>query len=197
MASAKLTTLLFVPRPSFGDYTMTYFHKHFLPFALLVLVLPASVRAEEFARTTIDLGCVVSDVEAAAKFYTEAVGFTEVKGFSVDADFATKTGLTDQQPLSIRVFVLGEGETTTKLKLMQGPESKKSDNTNILSELGFSYLTIYVSDMNAAEARLKKAGVKPIASGPSELPANLAKGIYLAVVRDPDGNLVELVGPRK
>ena len=31
----------------------------------------------EFARTTIDLGMVVSDVDKAAKFYTEAIGFTE------------------------------------------------------------------------------------------------------------------------
>jgi catechol 2,3-dioxygenase-like lactoylglutathione lyase family enzyme len=63
--------------------------------------------------------------------------------------------------------------------------------------LGFSYLTIVVNDTNAALARLKKAGVKPIAKTPVELPKNLAPGVFLTVVRDPDGNLVELVGPKK
>ena len=41
-----------------------------------------------FATTTIDLGMVVSDVDKAVKFYTEAVGFKEVKGFEVPAEMA-------------------------------------------------------------------------------------------------------------
>lgn len=154
---------------------------------------------KEFARTTIDLGCVVSDVDAAVKFYTQAIGFKEVDGFDVAGDFATRAGLTDRQPLSIRVLVLGKDETATKLKLMEvpGAKSKPSDNTTIHSQLGFSYLTIYITDMDAAVARLKKAGAKIVGEGPVELPADLGAGIYLAVVRDPDGNLVELVGPKK
>ena len=33
--------------------------------------------------------------------------------------------------------------------------------------------------------------------GPIELPKDLAPGMYLAVVRDPDGNMIEFVGPKK
>jgi len=164
----------------------------------------ASARAQdepdgEFARTTIDLGVVVSDVEKSAKFYTEAVGFTEIDGFSVPGDFAAEAGLTDSQPLTIRVFVLGEGASATRLKLMQLPQvdSKKSDNSFIHSQLGFSYLTIYINDTGAAMARLTKAGVKPIAKGPVALPEGFPEGVFLTVVRDPDGNLVELVGPKQ
>lgn len=154
---------------------------------------------KEFARTTIDLGCVVSDVDAAVKFYTQAIGFEEVPGFDVPADFATQAGLTDRQPLSIRVLVLGKDETATKLKVMEvpGAKIKSSDNATIHSQLGFSYLTIYITDMDAAVARLNKAGVKILGKGPVELPADLGAGVYLALVRDPDGNLVELVGPKK
>ena len=78
-----------------------------------------------------------------------------------------------------------------------GGKSKKSDNATIDSQLGFRYLTIYVTDTAAAMARLQKAGVKPLAKGPVELPDSLAKGMYLTVVRDPDGNFVELIGPKK
>lgn len=154
---------------------------------------------QNFARTTIDLGCVVSDVDAAVKFYTQAVGMKEIEGFDVPAGFATRAGLTDQRPLSIRVLVLGEDDTATKLKLMEvpGANSKPSDNATIHSQLGFSYLTIFVTDMDAAVERLKRAQVKILAEGPVELPAELAAGVYLTVVRDPDGNLVELVGPKK
>ena len=172
---------------------------------MLGTTLPAaSARAQdepdgEFARTTIDLGVVVSDVEKSAKFYTEAVGFTEIDGFAVPGDFAAEAGLTDSQPLTIRVFVLGEGASATRLKLMQLPQvdSKKSDNSFIHSQLGFSYLTIYINDTGAAMARLTKAGVKPIAKGPVALPEGFPEGVFLTVVRDPDGNLVELVGPKQ
>jgi len=167
---------------------------------LFVAVAPRPCLAEgEFARTTIDLGVVVSDVDKSVEFYTKAIGFTEVKGFSVTAGIACDAGLTDRKPLDVRVLVLGEEDSATKLKLMTVPgvDSKKSDNSFIHSQLGYSYLTIFINDTNAAMARLKKAGVKPIAKGPVELPEDLAPGFFLTVVRDPDGNLVELVGPKK
>jgi len=167
---------------------------------LFVAATPRSRLAEgEFARTTIDLGVVVSDVEKSVEFYTKAIGFTEVKGFSVTADLAADGGLTARQPLDIRVLVLGEEKTATRLKLMEVPgvDSKKSDNSFIHSQLGYSYLTISINDTNAAMARLTKAGVEPIAKCPVELPENLAPGVFLTVVRDPDGNIVELVGPKK
>lgn len=170
-------------------------------FALLLS--PLALQAEdgatesEFASTTIALGCVVSDIDAAVKFYTEAIGFTEIQGFSVPADFTTEAGLTDHKQLDIRVLVLGDGKTATQLKLMQTTgEHKKSDNTHIDTELGFSYLTIMVNSTDAALARLAKAGVKPIAKGPATLPESLNSAIALTIVRDPDGNLIELVGPK-
>ena len=165
--------------------------------ALAAATAPAAEQAPEFATNTIDLGCVVSDVEASVKFYTEAIGFKQVTGFKVPADFATDAGLTENRALDIKVLVLGEGDGATKLKLMQvpGSPSKKADHSTIDSQLGFSYLTIVVKSTDAALARLAKAGVKPIAKGPVPLPANLNPALSLTIVRDPDGNLVELVGP--
>lgn len=169
--------------------------------AVAFLAPLASLGAEEgeFARKTIDLGCVVSDVDKAVAFYTKAIGFTEVQGFSVPGGFCKEAGLTDGKPLEIRVLVLGEDDTATKLKLMSvpGAKNKPSDNQTVHEQLGFSYITIFVTDTEAAVARLKKAGVKPIAKGPVPLPEGLPQGVFLTVVRDPDGNLVELVGPKK
>ena len=151
-----------------------------------------------FLTKTIDLGCVVSDIEKSVKFYTEAIGFKEAGGFKVPADFAKESGLTDSKNLDIRVLVLGEGEGATKLKLMQikGGGNKKADHSHIDSTLGFSYITIMVKSTDDALKRLKKAGVKPIAKGPVALPKNLNPALSLTIVRDPDGNLVELVGPK-
>jgi catechol 2,3-dioxygenase-like lactoylglutathione lyase family enzyme len=169
----------------------------------LLFALPclAVVAAEPvaFPRATIDLGCVVSDIDKSVRFYTEGIGFRELEGFEVPTSLATDAGLTDSRPLAIRVLVLGEGPEATKLKLMQvaGTLPRTGDNEFIHSHTGFRYLTIMVADTDAALARLEKLGVKPIAKSPIALPESLAPGMHLTCVRDPDGNLVELLGPRK
>jgi len=171
-------------------------------FALLVascLALPCVAAEPAFPRSTIDLGCVVSDLDKSVRFYTEGVGFKQVKGFEVPALLATDAGLTDGKPLAIRVLALGEGDSATKLKLMQvaGTTPRTGDTEFIHSHTGFRYLTIFVTDTDATLARLAKLGVKPIAKSPVALPAALAPaGMHLTCVRDPDGNLVELIGPR-
>ena len=174
---------------------------HFVFFCMACCLAPNSLNAQSdqaFSSHTIDLGCVVSDVDKAVAFYTQAIGFKQVSGFSVPGDYASKVGLTDGKMLDIKVLVLGEGDTATRLKLMhvEGARSKQTDNRYIHSQLGFSYLTIKVKDTAQALQRLEKAGIKPIAGGSQELPASLGKGVCLTIVRDPDGNFVELVGPK-
>lgn len=147
-----------------------------------------------FARTTIDVGIVVSDVKKSSEFYTKALGFTEVAGFDVSAEMGGGSGLTDNQPFKVRVFVLGGEPTATKIKLMEFPEAsgKKVDHRFIHSSLGYSYLTIFVSDMTASVSRAKKAGAVIV-----KKPYQLGGNNYLTLVKDPDGNIIEFVGPAK
>ena len=168
--------------------------------AILLVTLPCAATEPPFPRTTIDLGCVVTDLDASVRFYTDGIGFREVKGFEVPADLARDAGLTDSKPLAVRVLVLGEGENATKLKLMQvaGTAPRTGDTEFVHSHTGFRYLTIFVADTDAALARLAKLGVKPMAKSPVALPGSLAPaGTHLTCVRDPDGNIVELIGPRR
>ncbi len=168
--------------------------------AILLAALPCDAAEPPFPRTTIDLGCVVANLDASVRFYTEGIGFREVKGFEVPADLARDAGLTDSKPLAVRVLVLGEGNDATKLKLMQVADTapRTGDTDFIHSHTGFRYLTIFVADTDAALERLAKLGVKPLAKSPVTLPESLAPaGTHLTCVRDPDGNLVELIGPRR
>jgi len=156
---------------------------------------PPAAPAGEFASLTIDLGVIASDVERSATFYTEAAGFTEIQGFDAAAALTRDAGLTDgKSDVHVRVFTLGEGPGATRLKLMQFKSSPGAapDNAYIHSTLGFRYLTIRVKDQSAVLARLSKAGVKVLAKGPCPLPG----GAWLTCVKDPDGNLVEFVGPK-
>ncbi len=148
-----------------------------------------------FSKTVVDLGIVVSDLEVSAKFYMDVIGLKEVKGFSVSGERAKSFGLTDNQSVNVRVFVLNDAKGSTQLKMMSfaNAPGKKADQKFIHSTLGFSYLTLMVSDMNAALNRIKKASVKLL----GETPAKLGGKTRLTVIRDPDGNFIELIGPIK
>jgi catechol 2,3-dioxygenase-like lactoylglutathione lyase family enzyme len=159
---------------------------------------PSSGQEEpsEFASGTIDLGVVVGDLDASLRFYKDLIGFTEVPGFAVTGDFCESAGLTDGHGVKIHVLVLNKNDTATRIKLMALPAAKPraSDNTFIHSQLGFSYLTLRTTGLKPALARLDAAGVAPLGQGPVPLPGQGPDGAHIAVVRDPDGNLVELIG---
>jgi catechol 2,3-dioxygenase-like lactoylglutathione lyase family enzyme len=149
----------------------------------------------EFTSTTIDLGIVVSNVEKSAQFYKNALGFTEVPGFNVSKEMAGDSGLVDYHAFRVRVLVLGDEPGATKIKIMEFPDApgKKVDNEFINSSLGYSYLTIFVSDTTAAVERAQRAGVRPVKK-PYQIGG---QNFYLTLLKDPDGNIVELVGPKK
>ena len=48
-------------------------------------------------------------------------------------------------------------------------------------------------NINQILARLKKAGVPTLGETPMEMGA----GTWLVAIKDPDGNFIEFVGPRK
>ncbi|MEN6333550.1 MAG: VOC family protein [Phycisphaerales bacterium] len=163
-----------------------------------VFMLSAAERKQqekkaEFSSTTVDAGIVAADVEKSAAFYTQALGFARTGQFDVSDQMAGNTGLTDFKPFQVQVFALGKEPSATRLKIMQipGDGSKSVDNQYIGSSLGLRYLTVHVADMAKATERLAQYGVSPIRP-----PYRLPSGERLVLVRDPDGNLIELVGPQ-
>ena len=54
----------------------------------LFCVVAAAAEPVTFPRTTIDLGCVATDLEKSVRFYTEGIGFREIEGFGVPVDLA-------------------------------------------------------------------------------------------------------------
>jgi lactoylglutathione lyase len=167
--------------------------------ALALLESAPSTRAAEatntFSKPTIDIGIVARDVEKSAKFYSETIGLKEIKGFSATPEFGKKIGLVDGHPIAVRVFVTDEIDGATRIKLMSFPGAggKLPDRSFIHSTVGINYLTLFVKDMDETLARLKKAEAKLL----GETPVSVGGKNQLVVVRDPDGNFVELIGPTK
>ncbi len=152
----------------------------------------AKARSNRFSKPVVDIGIVVSDIDKSVKFYTESLGLTEVKGFSVTGELGRKIGLIDNHPTDVRIFVPAEADTATRIKIMSFPAApgKAADQAFIHSTLGIRYLTFYVSSADKTLERLAKTGVKPI----GETPISLGNNWRLIAVRDPDGNFIELIG---
>ena len=168
-------------------------------FSALTLLACSSVWAKSnFSRQTIDLGMVVSDIEKSVSFYKQVVGFDEVDGFEVKGSFPKAVGLTDGAHLNVRVLVLGEDESATKLKMMQVDSKKPARTINqphIHTLTGFSYLTIFVENVDLVMANAKKHGHEAYAKSPQILPKGFPQDLCLLMLKDPDGNFVEIVGP--
>jgi catechol 2,3-dioxygenase-like lactoylglutathione lyase family enzyme len=168
---------------------------------ILVLLFPCmsiAVKESNFASQTIDIGLVVTDLKKSLKFYKEVVGFKEKEGFQVGGKFPKLVGLTDGTDLNIHVLRLGDEETATKLKLMQ-VQSKKSTRVvkqpYIHSLAGISYLTIFVKNVDLVLSQAEKNGYQAHAKSPQILPKGLPQDVCLLMLKDPDGNYVEIVGP--
>ncbi len=148
----------------------------------------------DFTSMTVDFGIVCSDVERSVDFYTQAVGMTELDSFDVAPALAQAVGLTDNQPFKVHVLVLGKGDTASKVKLMEFKKApgKKANQDFIHSTLGMRYTTFFVKDITIANMRMIAYGSMPLSKGLQEIP----DGRFLGVYRDPDGNFVELVGPK-
>lgn len=182
-------------------YSLSTFVRYaaFATSLIICLSLSSSLRAAdnsaEFTKGVIDIGIVVKDSARTAEFLTNAIGFTEVKGFPVTSDLGKRIGLIDGHATDVRVFTLVDTNLSTRLKVLSFPkaESKTPDQKFIHSQVGMRYLTLYVQDMKQALGRLKAANVKPL----GETPLDLGGGTYITVVRDPDGNFIELIGPMK
>jgi len=185
----KMTSL---PIPSAGWFLS-------LASVLALGALPSPGRAAEpageFSKPIIDIGIVVKDADRSAQFLTNAIGFKEVRGFPVTAELGKKIGLIDSHATTVRVFVLEEVDPATRIKVLSFPQApgKQPDQTSIHSTLGIRYLTLYVKDMNRALERLKKAEVPLL----GETPVELGGGTWLVAFKDPDGNFIELIGPKR
>lgn len=166
-----------------------------LLFSMLVLGgLLSSVRAQtnEFSSDTISVGVVVDDLEKSLKFYTEVIGMKKVGGFSVNADMGKKTGLTGGVPVDITILRLGDSKSATDWKLMSfGKAANSPKKTRIQDGRGPQYITLNVKALKPFLDRLKEHQVPLL----GETPIPLGGKTMFAVVQDPDGTFVELIGP--
>lgn len=148
----------------------------------------------EFASATIGVGVVVSDLERSVDFYTNVIGMKKTGQFDIDTDFGKKSGLTNGVAFHVEVLKLEDSPEATTWKLMsfgKGPGHPRSKG--IQDDLGMQYITINVASLQPFLERIKRHNVKLLGGTPIPLDTNR----HFALVQDPDGTFIELIGPPK
>ena len=148
----------------------------------------------EFSNPTIQIGVVVSDLDEAMDFYTNAIGMSQTGAFTVSGEKAKELGLSDGRELDVKILKLEDSPQASEWKLMSfGKEAAHPKQKHIHDDTGMQYITIFVNNIDAAMERVKKSNVEILSGDPSEL----GGGNYFILIQDPDGTFIELIGPKQ
>ncbi len=148
----------------------------------------------EFSSGLIGVGVVAKDIQKSLDFYLNVIGMTKVGEFDVDENFGKSSGLTDGIAFHVDVLKLQDSPDANQWKLM----SFKREGTHPMPEYihddtGMQYITINVNSLEPFLKRIKKHNVKLMA----ETPVALGEKDHFVLVQDPDGTIIELIGPLK
>jgi catechol 2,3-dioxygenase-like lactoylglutathione lyase family enzyme len=126
------------------------------------------------ARNAIDVGLLVGDIAASLAFYEGVLGLRKVQ----------------QMPTSFgTMHRMAFGDSFVKLIDPAVPPPPGAPGLH--GALGLRYLTFPVTDIDAVCEACRRAGVRFDVEKTEFMP-----GVTIAMVRDPDGNVVEFVQRR-
>jgi len=124
------------------------------------------------AKNSVDIGIMVSDIDRARAFYEGLLGLTFVGTMPLPFGMMYR-------------FLFGESQVKLVMPKNTPPPAGP---TGLDKQLGFRYLTFFVKNLTELCAELKGQGVE------FTIPEReLAPGRRIAMVKDPDGNIVEFV----
>jgi catechol 2,3-dioxygenase-like lactoylglutathione lyase family enzyme len=131
------------------------------------------------------VGLCVHDLDRSMRFYTELFGF-EVVSELAPPDGPTAKLLRLDPPVGLRAVYLRLGRFTLEL-LAYDPSHRPAPGDRAMDEPGLTHLSFGVDDVAAAAARVEELGGTVLAD------TDLGVAVF---VRDPDGQLLELLARR-
>jgi len=166
----------------------------FLIIALITFLSSKTMAQSEFSSGLIGVGVVTKNLEKSLDFYLNVIGMTKVGEFDVDGDFGKISGLTDGLAFHVDILKLQDSPEANQWKLMSfKKEGSHPMSTYIHDDTGPQYITISVNSLEPLLQRIKKHNVKLL----GETPVALDETDHFVLVQDPDGTIIELIGPLK
>jgi catechol 2,3-dioxygenase-like lactoylglutathione lyase family enzyme len=130
----------------------------------------------ELSVPALDLGVVTADAERLLAFYRDTLGLVP------DGDVPFP-GLGVLHRLRC-------GQSTVKVLALERTPEASAPRGGFSAATGFRYCTLHVANLDAVVAACRERGY----AIPVDL-RRLRPGVRVAMVEDPDGNTVELMGP--
>lgn len=127
----------------------------------------------KLSKDSIDLGIVISDPVKSLAFYRDLLGMKD------DGVMEVRGG---------RMYRVLCGTSLIKLVKMEREPEGKPVGGGPGRGFGLRYLTIHVKDLRDLVAQLESKGIKPLVP-----PSETRPGVVMAMVNDPDGNIVEFL----
>jgi catechol 2,3-dioxygenase-like lactoylglutathione lyase family enzyme len=166
----------------------------FLFLSVLLAIGSNALAQSEFSSGLIGVGVVCKDIEKSLDFYLNVIGMIKVSEFDVDKTFGKSSGLTDGLAFHVDVLKLQDSPAANQWKLMSfKKEGSHPISTYIHDDTGMQYITIMVNSLEPFLKRIKKHGVDLL----GDTPVQLNETDHFVLVRDPDGTIIELIGPLK
>jgi catechol 2,3-dioxygenase-like lactoylglutathione lyase family enzyme len=138
------------------------------------------------------IGFTVSDLDRSVRFFRDALDFVLVS----EEDVHLSSSVSGAPKIeSARRARLRLGDEEIDLVAFR-PPGRRIPETSAANDLWFQHIAIVVSDMSAAEQRLRRHWVTAISrGGPQTLPASnpAAAGIRAFYFQDPEGHPLELI----
>lgn len=167
-------------------------------FAFLVSLLVASPAfsanpPDDFAKSGFSVGLVVENLRTSIDFYINVVGMVKTGEFSVDGPTAKSLGLSAGDRFDVTVLKLENSEQAAEWKLMSFGKKPSHPRQNFVpDDTGMQYITIFVKSMKPILERIKKYNIKTLGITPTKLDENRD----FVLIQDPDGNFIEMIGPK-
>ena len=129
----------------------------------------------ELTIPALDLGVVTADAERSLAFYRDTLGL-------VPDGEVTFPGLGVLHRLRC-------GHSTVKLLALERAPAARAPRGGFSASTGFRYCTLHVANLDAVVGACRERGYAiPVDARP------LRPGVRVAMVEDPDGNTLELIG---
>jgi catechol 2,3-dioxygenase-like lactoylglutathione lyase family enzyme len=159
----------------------------------LILFAFCTMAQSNFSKSAIGVGVVVEDLEKSIDFYTNVIGMVKTGEFSVSKEQCTELGLTDSYQLDVTILKLEDSEEASEWKLMSlGTKAKHPKQKFMSDDTGMQYITLMVKHLQPVLDRVEEHRVKVLSGKPSQNGENS----FFLLVQDPDGNFIELIGPK-
>ena len=166
----------------------------FLILAITTILSSTSMAQSEFSSSLIGVGVVTKDIQKSLDFYLNVIGMTKVGEFDVDENFGKISGLTNGLAFHVDVLKLQDSPEANQWKLMSfNKEGSHPMPKYIQDDTGMQYVTIMVNSLEPFLERIEKHHVKLLGN----TPVPLGEKDHFVLVQDPDGTIIELIGPLK